>query len=377
MDVLNKKIVICSNTSFSVYNFRLGLIKVLKEKGYEVNVVAPVDEFTDLIEKEVKVYPITHLDRKGKNPIKDFRLLHEFYSLYKSIKPDLVINYTIKPNIYSSIACGILSIPSISVITGLGHVFIKQNMLTSLVKSLYRVAFKFNSYIFMLNEDDIKIIDKLTTMSKIRLIKGEGINVEYFSPKFCQEEKNVNKNFTFLFIGRLIKEKGVLELIEAGKSLAKERKDFEIWLLGSLDYGNPSSLSEKEIHSIKSLDFIKPIPFSKDVRPYICASDCVVLPSYYKEGVPRSLLEAMAMEKPIITTDSTGCRDVCLDGVNGFLVKPKDVESLYEAMKKMLEMSKEEISKLGKEGRKIVLQEFSEEIIIKEYEKIIDRMIGR
>ncbi len=370
-----KSIVLASNTSFSLYNFRLGLMRRLKELGYNVVCVAPVDDYTEYLKEEFSFYPLKNLDRKGKNPIKDFKLFLEFLSLYRKIKPNLVINYTIKPNIYSSIACGILKIPSISVVTGLGYVFVRGGWLEKLVRILYRVSFAYNNYILVLNSYDLDIIKSLAIQTKLVLLNGEGVNTDYFSPAICEKyEKNKGKT-VFLFIGRFLKDKGIIELIEAGKLLWQERKDFEIWLLGGIDDGNPQSLREEDINNIKKYEFVKVLSFSKDVRPLICQADCVVLPSYYKEGIPRSLLEAMSMAKPIITTTSPGCKDVCEDGVNGFLVEQRSVSSLKVSMERFLNLSEEDRQRMGVLGRELAVRRFDEKIIIEKYLSLIGSIL--
>lgn len=370
-----KKIALVSNTSFYLYNFRFGLIRKLKEIGYEVITVSHEDDYTEYLKSESSFYPVRHLDRKGTNPFKDLKLLLEFLRLYKRLKIHLVINHTIKPNIYSSLACGFLKIPSVSVITGLGYVFVKGGLLRKLIEIMYRISFKFNKCVIVQNHEDLEVVSNLTDNSRIALIKGEGgINTDDFSPSVCQQEKFIQKTI-FLFMGRFLKHKGIYELIEAGKRLWEERQDFEVWLLGSVDAGNPGSLREDDVESLKTLEFIKILPFAKDVRPILCKAHCLVLPSFYREGTPRTLLEAMAMEKPIITTNAPGCRDVCEDGVNGFLVKPKDVESLYLAMKRFMSLPLEDRKSMGKAGRRKVLEEFDEKIVIQKYLDLIHKIL--
>ncbi len=371
-----KSIVLASNTSFSLYNFRLGLMRRLKELGYDVVCIAPVDDYTEYLKEEFSFYPLKNLDRKGKNPIKDFKLFLEFLSLYRKIKPDLVINYTIKPNIYSSIASGILGIPSISVITGLGYVFLRGGLLEKLVRVLYKISFKFNKFVIVQNSEDCRVVKYISgNAKKVILIESSGVNTDYFSPAICEKyEKNKGKT-VFLFIGRFLKDKGIIELIEAGKLLWHERKDFEIWLLGGIDYGNPQSLREEDINNIKKYEFVKVLPFSKDVRPLICQADCVVLPSYYKEGIPRSLLEAMSMAKPIITTTSPGCMDVCEDGVNGFLVEQRSISSLKVSMERFLNLSEEDRQRMGVLGRELAVRRFDEKIIIEKYLSLIGSIL--
>ncbi|MFN3505784.1 MAG: glycosyltransferase family 4 protein, partial [Caldimicrobium sp.] len=259
----------------------------------------------------------------------------------------------------------------ISTITGLGYVFIKESLLTKLIKFIYKIALGKNQRIvFQNNEDrDLFIKNSLVNKNQTVVIRGSGVDIKYFSPDFCQEVKK--DSFIFLMVSRLLWDKGLREFVEAGKDLKKLYDDkVKLWLLGPLDKGNPSAVSEEELKKWVDEGIIKYLGIAEDVRPYLCQADCVVLPSY-REGIPRSLLEAMAMEKPIITTDSPGCREVCIDGENGFLVKPRDLESLVEAMKHMVEMEESKRLEIGERGRQRVLEEFSEEKVINIYLRII------
>jgi len=346
-------------------------MKALKEKDFDVYAVAPYDEFSENLKREFKYYKIKNLDRKGTNPFKDLKLLMEYIRIYRKIKPDLVINFTIKPNIYSSIACGFLGIKCVSVITGLGYVYVKGGILEKFVSTLYKIAFKFNKYVMFLNQDDLQTLVRRSIINsqKTILLKSEGINVEYFSPDFCKNITKEKDKFIFLMVSRLLWDKGVGEYVEAGRRIKEKYPYVELWLLGALDKGNPSAIPEEKLREWEGI--IRYLGETKDVRPYVCQADCVVLPSY-REGTPRTLLEAMAMEKPIITTDAPGCREVIRDGVNGFMVKPRDVESLYEAMEKMIKLPEEKRQEFGKKGRELALQEFDEKIIIKRYMQIIE-----
>jgi glycosyltransferase involved in cell wall biosynthesis len=351
-------------------------MKRLKELEFEVIAVAPYDKYAEKIkELNFKFFSIKNLDRKGKNPIKDFKLFLEYFGLYKKIRPDLVINFTIKPNIYSSMAAGLLKIPCLSVVTGLGYVFIKRGFIAKLVESLYRVAFRFNKFVVFQNETDFQELKNIIK-DKAFIIPGSGVDTEYFSPSFCKDYPKENKKFVFLFIGRFLKDKGIIELISASERLYREGKDFFLFLLGKEDEGNPASLSKEDLENIRAYPFVKVFSFTEDVRPYLCGCDCVVLPSSYREGLPRTLLEAMAMEKPIITTDAPGCRDACEDGRNGFLVKPRDIESLYQAMKRMIELPQGEIEKMGKYGRKLIEEKYSVEKVNLKYIELIERIFG-
>jgi glycosyltransferase involved in cell wall biosynthesis len=369
-----KRIVLSSNTAFSLYNFRLHLMRALKEKGYEVIAVSPEDgKYSELLKKEFSFFAVKRLDRKGTNPIKDLKLFFEYFLLFRKLKPDLVINFTIKPNIYGSISAGLLGIPSISVITGLGYVFIRESWLTKFVKLLYWLAFRFNRAVVFLNSEDLNTLRKISK-EKSFLIESEGVNIKHFNPELCKEAKK--DEFTFLFVGRLLTDKGIYELIRAFEKLKKENLKVKLAIVGSPDEGNPNSVSKGELEKWVKEGLIEWHGFQEDVRPFYCMADCVVLPSYYREGVPRVLLEAMAMEKSIITTDAPGCRNVCVDGVNGFLVKPKDVESLYLAMKKAVEMGQEKLRKMEKKGREIVEGRYEISKIVNKYAKIVEEILN-
>jgi len=370
----SKRIVLSSNTAFSLYNFRLPLMRALKEKGYEVIAVSPEDEkYSELLKKEFIFFAVKNLDRKGTNPIKDLKLFFEYFLLFRKLKPDLVINFTIKPNIYGSISAGLLGIPSISVITGLGYTFIRESWLTKLVKLLYWLAFRFNRAVVFQNSEDMKTLKNLCE-GRCLLIESSGVDLKHFDPELCKEAKK--DEFTFLFVGRLLTDKGIYELIKAYEKLKKEKSKVKLIIVGSPDEGNPNSVSKGELEKWVKEGLIEWHGFQEDVRPFYCMADCVVLPSY-REGVPRVLLEAMAMEKPIITTDAPGCKNVCVDGVNGFLVKPKDVESLYLAMKEMVDLEDKKLRELGKAGRRLAEEKYSVGKIVGEYINLIEAILSK
>jgi glycosyltransferase involved in cell wall biosynthesis len=369
-----ERIVLSSNTAFSLYNFRLHLMRALKEKGYEVMAVSPEDgKYSELLKKEFSFFAVKSLDRKGTNPIKDLKLFFEYFLLFRKLKPDLVINFTIKPNIYGSISAGLLGIPSISVITGLGYVFIRESWLTKFVKLLYWLAFRFNKAVVFLNSEDLNTLRNISK-EKSFLIESEGIDIKHFDSTLCRKAKK--DEFTFLFVGRLLKDKGIHELIRAYEKLKKEKPKVKLIIVGSPDEGNPNSVSKGELEEWVKEGLIEWHGFHEDVRPFLCMANCVVLPSY-REGIPRVLLEAMAMEKPIITTDAPGCRNVCVDGVNGFWVKPRDVESLYLAMKRMVGLGDEKLREFGKAGRRLAEEKYSAEKIVGEYINLIEAVLSK
>jgi glycosyltransferase involved in cell wall biosynthesis len=363
-----KKILLISNTSWSIYNFRYGLMKELK-KNFNVSFCANYDDYTEKLKEDFNYYQVK-IDRKGKNPIKDILLLFSFCKVIKREKFDLVINYTIKPNIYGALACRIKKTKCINVVTGMGHVFIKKNVLSFLVKCLYKISFNFAEKIIFLNKEDLNFFveNRIIKKEKAVLFPGEGININHFSPSFCKERRD--SEFTFLYAGRMLKEKGVVELVKAFKETNKYHL-CKLILVGKIDKGNPSAISEKEIKKITEDKNIKHYKETEDVRNFICDCDCLVLPSY-KEGLPRILLEAFSMEKMIIATDISGCREI-VEGVSGsFLTKPKDIIDLTKKMIEAINLTPDERKNIGKKGKEKIAKVFDEKIVIKKYLELIN-----
>ena len=370
------KIVLTSNSSFSLYNFRLSFARVLKSKGFEVYLIAPYDDYSDELKREFNFIPLKNLDRKGKNPLKDFMLFYELLGIYRRINPNLVIHYTVKPNIYGTLACGFLRIPTMAVITGLGYAFANKTNLRKIVEVLYKKSFKKANFVVFLNSFDIEeLLQKgLVPKDKVVLIPGSGVDKDNFNPELC---KNFSKsdNLTFLMISRLLWDKGIGEYIESAKIVKSKYKNTKFLLLGPFDRGNPNAVPEDYILKYHKEGIITYLGEAKDVRAFICQSDVVVLPSYYREGIPRVLLEAMSMAKPIITTDAPGCRDTAINGYNGFLVKVKDIVSLTDAMEKMIKMNREELKLMGERGRKMVIENFSDEVVISKMISLINKTL--
>jgi len=369
-NIKTKTIAICSNTSWYLYNFRMGLIRALQEQGYNIVLIAPKDDYSDRLEGlGCKHYHI-NIDNKGTNPIEDTKLLYHFYKLFKTIKPDMILIYTIKPNIYGSIVSKLLNIPTINVIAGLGTVFLNDNLSSKVARWLYKVSLNGNRVLFE-NEDDCEefLAKNLVKKYQTTLIPGSGINTEAFQPKHTSYK---HKNLTFLLIARLIKDKGVVEYIEAIKSIRTKYPNVKFKILGSYYFGNPSSISEEEVKEWVDEGLIEYLGYTDAVLEEIEKADCIVLPSY-REGLSRVLLEGASMSKPIITTDVTGCRDVVDDGENGYLVPIKDSKSLSIAIEKMIALSEEDREIMGQKGRIKVIKEFDEKIVIKHYLNIINK----
>lgn len=368
-----KKIAIVLNNAWYAYNFRFNLAISLKSEGYEVVFIAPYDDrYSELIKQKFEFLDIK-VDAKGINPISDFNTIFFLYKLYKKEHIDIVLNFTIKPNIYSSIAARMLGIKSISNITGLGTIFIKQSTVTKVAKLLYKIALGFNEKVFFQNNDDRELFveNNLVISSKTDLLPGSGVDLNKFVP--VKEEES--KIFKFLLIARLLKDKGVFEYIEATKILRKKYKSVEFQILGAVGVANKTAITNEELYGWIDDGLVNYLGTTDNVQDVISKADCVVLPSY-REGTPRSLLEACAMEKPIIATNVIGCKEVVDDGVNGFLCEVKNTDDLAKKMEMMINLSEDERVTMGKAGRKKIVQEFDEKIVIDKYLKSIKKILN-
>lgn len=366
---MKKKIAIVINTSWNIYNFRLGLLNTLKKQGHEIICIAPKDDYSRKLEEFGFKYFSININNKGTNPLEDLKLTKEFYSLYKEIKPDVILQYTIKPNIYGSIAARILNIPVISNISGLGTVFLNENISSKIARFLYKISLKKNIVFFQNNDDKTLFIkNKLLKKEQTDLVPGSGIDT-----KFYQSKKEINKtSITFLFIGRLVKDKGIIEYINAIKSI-KNNKNIKFKILGSLYDNNPTSIKEEELNEWIDSGLIEYLGHSDNVKSEIEKVDCIVLPSY-REGLSRVLLEAASLERPIITTNAPGCRDVVKDNVNGLLCKVKNSDDLKKQIEKMISLNYAERKKMGEKGREIVVNTFNETLVINKYIQYINNI---
>lgn len=367
----NKRIIIVANTTWNIYNFRLNIIRKLIEEGNHVIVVAPVDEYIEYKEQfpEVKHIPLKQLSREKNNPIQDIRLLFELRYIYKKLKPDLVIHYTHKPNIYGGLAAKMTDSRSVAVVTGLGYAFINNGLLSRLTSRLYKYTSRFHSKTIFENEDDLDffISESLIRKEKGIAINGCGVDTEVFIPF---PNGQVKEKLIFTFIGRLLYDKGIVEYVEAAKKLSDGNRKIEFWVIGELDGGNPSMVEKSKLLQWIDDGYIIYHGFVKDVRPLIAKSDCIVLPSY-REGMPRIILEGMSMAKPVITTNTAGCRQTVIDGKNGFLVEVKDSKDLSSAMQKVYNLSYDERHQMGQEGRRLAVEKFNSQIIAQKLYNIL------
>lgn len=369
---MKKKIIIISNTAWYLYNFRGSLMTALRDRGHLLLAVAPADEYVDKIKAQGFSFASVAINRKGINPLEDILLIFKFIALFKKEKPDLILTYTPKPNIYASMAAAHLHIPVISNVAGLGNAFIDTGIITLIVKQLYRYAFLKCRKVFFQNNDDLNLFVEqgLVKRDIAERLPGSGVDTDKFAPQSYYNK--MEGEFVFLLIARMLWDKGVGEFVEAARLLKSRYPQTEYRLVGFLDPHNPSGISGQQIKLWTDEDVVIYEGGSDNIIEFLHTADCVVLPSSYREGVPRVLLEAASMAKPVITTDTVGCRDAVDDGVTGFLCKAKNARDLAEKMERLLQMSEEDRELMGKRGREKMTREFDERYVIQRYIDVIE-----
>ncbi len=366
-------ITMVANSAFTLTNFRSELISSLINDGHQLFALCPAEcnLMDDNVKKSFDSMGVTFipidLQRNGTNPLDDFRFLWGLIRHFKSIKPDIVLNYTIKPFIYSSIAAKLIGSTIVSSnVTGLGYIFtensLKVKLLRALVKMQLKLAARCNNVIFFQNPDDRNEYyhhQIITQKTKNKVINGSGINLS----KFEHSPKAASKVTVFLFIARLLKDKGVNEYISAARAVKAIDVNTKFILIGPID-SNPSSLSQEYIDSLHFEGVIEYRGATSDVIPHIIESDIFVLPSY-REGTPRTVLEAMAVGRPVITTDAPGCKECVEDSYNGYLVPIKSTHHLIQSMLK-LSSNPELRIKMGRNSRKIAEEKYDVNLTIAE-----------
>lgn len=368
---MKKKIVISINTAWNIYNFRSGLVKALVAHGYEVIAIAPNDEYASRLEELGCTHVAVPMDNNGTHPGRDLFLLVRFFLLLRSLRPAAFLGYTVKPNVYGSMAAQALGIPVINNIAGLGAMFIRPSYLTRIVRGLYRFALKRTNHVFFQNNDDRQLfIDgHLVASKKTSLVPGSGINLARYSAE--PPAPLTGRRFRFLLVGRMLKDKGVEEFVAAGHTVRQRFPQVEFQLLGFVDSANSNAIPLETIQRWETEGVVRYLGKTDDVRPYLNQADCVVLPSY-REGVPRSLLEAAAMSRPIIATDVVGCREAVDDTINGFLCQAKDQRDLAAKMVQMFQLTPEQRFAMGAAGRRKMETEFDEQLVIQKYLHVIN-----
>lgn len=359
-----RSIAIITTQAFSLWNFRGPLIRALTDRGIRVYALAP--DFDDELRSrvgELGAVPVDYsLSRAGMNPVRDMAAIFHLSQLLKRLSPDVTLSYFIKPVIYGSIAAWLARVPKrFSMIEGLGYVFLeddesvtrKRRLLRWAISRFYKFALGLNQKVFFLNKDDIEqfVGGGIVIEKKVVRIDGIGLDLDHYTAV-----PSVAEPVTFILIARMLREKGIYDFVEAARQVRKRYPAVRFLLVGGCDQ-NPSSVTEAELRAWVAEGLVAWPGRVNDVRPWISQASVFVLPSYYREGLPRGNQEALAMGRPVVTTDWVGCRETVQDGINGFLVPVRDPVALAEAMMHFVE-SPDLIEKMGQEGRRIAEERF-------------------
>ncbi len=372
------KIALVANSTWNIYNFRLNVIDKLLAEGHDVVVIAPIDEYVEYKEDypQIQHVNLRTLDRDSTNPIKDLILIVELIRKYKKLKPDLIMHYTNKPNIFGGIAARIAGIPSIAMVTGLGYAFIHQGWIRDVTTKLYKFIAGFHKKFIFENIEDRELFDKLgiTKGNQGVSIKGCGVNTTYYQP-YPNGKMTPGDEVTFTFIGRLLYDKGIGEYVKAAKIIKEKYPKVNFWIVGELDPDNPATVDKEDLVEWTANDIVKYHGFQKDVRPFIAKSDCIVLPSY-REAIPRTITEGMAMGKPVITTDTAGCREAVDIGQNGYLAEARSTSSLRKVLEQFINLTAEARHLMGVKGREKALKEFDDRKIAEDIYKEVVKFLS-
>lgn len=370
-EMTTRKVLILYNSSWYVFLLRRNLIRALKEHGLEITVLAPHDAYSD----RVQALGVTHLplemSARGTHPLRELNTLISLERAIRYTKPDAVLSFTVKCNLYAGLCKRNNSFRHVANISGLGEGFQENGLLQRALKNLYAIALARTETIFFQNPDDFThcITSSMVPLSSSALLPGSGVDLSAFNPKaFPGFRRNPSKK-VFLMFGRLLPRKGFYSFMNAARTLRQRwGDDVSFWVMGAPDHDRPESgeLLEAIIRA-HAEGYIRYLQATDDVLPILREASVVVLPSTYNEGVPRSLLEALAMEKPIITTDWKGCRETVRHGVNGYLCRPHDENSLISCLESLITASPERLTEMGRASRALAEERFDEQLVIDAY----------
>ena len=368
-----KKIIISVNILWGIVKFRTSLIQYLNKKNVQIIIVGGWDNFSkdtsSAVSKLNVKYFIAPIKKSEIDIIQDIKYLFYLIKLYKKEKPNLVLHYTIKPNIFGGFAAKIAGVNSFNTINGLGSAMIKPSFLAKIVKKLYKISLRWSKRIIFQNDNDLELFvsEKIIIKNKSILIRGSGVNCNRFELPI----KNHGYPLTFMFFGRLLRDKGIYEFIDAiDQVVSRSGAKAKFILAGIIDDDNPSSITLEEINQWIAAGLISYLPSIDDAVKYYKLAHYIVLPSY-REGLSKVLLEAASCRRPIITTSVPGCKDIVTDSYNGFLCDPKDSNSLSSAITKAIQLDKKSYYNMANNGRKKIMENFTSEKINDSYYNII------
>lgn len=362
-----KKILIMVNRDFVLYNFRIELVERLLKEKYKVYICLPYGEKVDeMIKMGCKFIPVD-IDKRGTNPIRDMKLIKNYFRIFRKVKPDMILLYTTKVCIYGGIVAGLMKIPYIENISGLGTAVENRSKLQNFMVMLYKAAVKKADCVFFQNKENRDFFkDHKIKCKKIKLIPGSGVNLERWSPMEYPDEKN---GIHFLFIARVIKEKGIEEYLACAEYIRKKYSETVFHVLGPCD-GDYEKILEK----YQKNGIIQYHGMVQDTREFLKFSHCTIHPSFYPEGISNVLLESAACCRPVITTDRSGCIDTVDDGISGYVFPQRDTNALIDRVEKFLALTNEQRKIMGLNGRKKVEKEFDRQIVVEAYMKEVDKV---
>lgn len=361
------KILVLTNNYGGLHSFRKEVMQALKDNGHQLVISAPFDEKTHFFEEMRCELIDTKFDRKGTNPLSDFRLMLYYRILIRKVKPGAVLSYTIKPNLYGGMACQLCGVPQIANVTGLGSAVENPGWLQRLTIMLYKIGMRKTHTVFFQNKANMQFCEKHKMVHGRKvLIPGSGVNLQRHT---LQSYPPKDDPIRFIFISRLIKEKGIEEYLGAAERVKKNHPEVEFYILGRSD-----GTYDERLESMQEAGIVKYEGLVMDVRPYIAKSHCTIHPSYYPEGMSNVLLESCAAGRPVITTNRPGCGEIVDEGRTGFLVKAKDVDDLADAIEKFLALPYDQKAQMGTEARKKVENEFDRNIVVDAYMREINSL---
>lgn len=363
------------NAAWNIWNFRQPLLRALLDKGHRVTVLAPQDEAVPQLEAMGVRFRPLEMSAKGLNPLEGLRLHRAFTKAYRDEKPDIVFGFTIKNNLFGAMAARRCRVPFVPNVTGLGTAFLSGGLLQKVAEILYRHAFGPLQTVFFQNEDDRGLFLQrgLVRAEQTCVLPGSGIDLERFALASYPEDVTETR---FLMIARLLRDKGVYEYVEAARTLQAEGAKVRFQILGATDAENRTAISRDEVAQWEAEGVIDYLGTAPDVRPHIASAHCVVLPSY-REGAPRTLIEAAALARPLVATDVPGCRAVVEAGSSGFLCEARSGASLSQACRSFLALSQREKAEMGLAGRAKMEAEYDQTHVVAAYRQATETVLGR
>lgn len=364
-------VVVSANSSWALTNYRMNLLKALQNRGLSVVALVPPDDgVSNLVDAGIDVHAVP-ISAHGTSPFAELRLLAHYILFLRRLRPAAFLGFTPKPNIYGALAGALAGVAVINNVTGLGRAFSSNGPLRWIVGQLYRLAFRRSRRVFFQNRENLELFKSLGFVrdEQAALLPGSGIDLQRFAPAVVEHKSG--GAFTFLLASRLMWQKGLGEYCAAARWFQENRPGVTFQLLGTLEPCVP----KWQIDQWQEEGSIEYLGSTDDVRPYFASADCIVLPSYYPEGIPRTLIEAAAMGKAVITTDTPGCRDVVSPDETGYVCEPRSTRSLVDAMLQMLKRSERERQEMGKLARKKAEQQFDEQQVIQAYLGILETIV--